>query len=53
VIAPFDWKEAGLVVQSGYGDGTYPVYVEYVPDDLFPNPTPRVARLIVEFIPTD
>ncbi len=32
----------GLVVSTGYGDGEYPVYVEYEGT--------RIARLVVEFI---
>lgn len=33
-----------IVVESGYGDGEYPVFVERASDG-------RVSRLIVEFIP--
>jgi hypothetical protein len=35
----------GVVVQSGYGDGTYPVYVEYADG--------RVKSVTVEFIGDD
>lgn len=44
VSAPFG-KGTALVVSSGYGDGEYPVYVEWDGG--------RVARLIVDFIPED
>lgn len=37
----------GLVVESGYGDGTYSVYIERDPHEG------RPARLIVEFISED
>lgn len=36
----------GVVVSSGYGDGTYPVYIERAADG-------RVARAIIEFIEED
>lgn len=43
VCAPFQGgAETGLVVESGYGDGEYPVYVERTRDG-------RVGRLIVVF----
>lgn len=35
---------AGVVVQSGFGDGEYPVFAEYDEE------TDRVARLVVEFL---
>lgn len=35
----------GMVVQTGWGDGEYPVFVEYEGN--------RIARLVVEFIPED
>ena len=34
----------GLCITSGYGDGRYPVKIEYCPH------TKRVARVIIEFI---
>lgn len=40
---PFPVKEVGIVVQSGYGDGEYPVFIEQ-------NNEGRVKRLVVEFI---
>ena len=35
-----------IVVESGYGDGEYPVYVER-------DPSGRISRLVVEFINED
>jgi hypothetical protein len=35
----------GIVVQTGWGDGEYPVFVEYAGG--------RIARLVVEFIPDE
>lgn len=43
---PFFTPEVGIVVQSGYGDGEYPVFVEYSDEG-------RVKRLVVEFIPDE
>lgn len=37
---------SGVSVRTGYGDGYYPVYVEYVDEGM----GCRVARLIVEFL---
>ena len=36
----------GMVVSTGYGDGTYPVYAEFTRDG-------RIARVCVEFIGRD
>lgn len=39
-------KGISIVVESGWGDGEYPVFVERSPEG-------RVARLVVEFISED
>ena len=39
-------KGVMLVVQSGYGDGSYPVYAEYTSDN-------HIARVIVDFMDED
>lgn len=47
------WKKhvnAAVVTSTGFGDGTYPVYVEYYEDGLFGK---RVKSITVEFIGDD
>lgn len=41
----------GIEISSGYGDGTYPVYVKYMKDDLFGDDRDiRVKAVLIDFL---
>ncbi|NDE78920.1 MAG: DUF4241 domain-containing protein [Chitinophagaceae bacterium] len=42
----FGRQDRSVVFSSGYGDGVYPVYVQYNDDG-------RVAKVLIEFIGDD
>ncbi|WP_024816941.1 DUF4241 domain-containing protein [Arthrobacter sp. 31Y] len=52
VIHPFaaDHRGAGIVIPSGYGDGSYPVYIETEMTTLHGADYPRVKSVTVVFI---
>lgn len=49
--APFEHAGAAFVVSTGFGDGTYPVFVEYYEDEYEPGKIDkRIKSVTVEFV---